>query len=147
MMTGRCSLHLVGRAGEVAFGFASQTAVFGGPVRLRLLIGDFGQESVGLPDLRGAGIQGLLDGQGFLGQFAGLVQTSRLGSQEIGEVAEHLRHVGGPRFFRPPSMALRYQVSAASGFPADSFTIASWFHVCAAPAKSPCCSFNRAASR
>jgi hypothetical protein len=37
------SFHLVGRAGEVAFAFASQPAVFGGPVRLRLLIGSVGQ--------------------------------------------------------------------------------------------------------
>ena len=95
-------LQLLPRAGEVAFGLASEPAVF---PRLRLefrlpaavrresglLVRDLRENVVRLPDLPPHRDRGSSDGQRFLGQLAGLGQPIRLGLQEVGEVAQGSR--------------------------------------------------------
>ena len=159
-MSGRCFCSFCRVPGEVAFGLAGETAVF---PRLRLefrlpaavrresglLVRDLRENGVGLPDLRRAGVKGPLEGQRLLGQLAGLGQPTRLGLQQVGEVVQ----VEGPalsdfRCFRSASIALRYQLSAASGLPASWLTTANWFQVCSRAGEvAVVSSWIRAASR
>jgi len=62
------ALELMAGAGEIAFGFAGEVAVFGGLFRVRFFVPDFSQDVVGRPILCRAGIESLLDGQGFFGE-------------------------------------------------------------------------------
>ena len=92
-------LHLIPRAREVAFGLSGGLAVLAG-LGCKLLsaawvgrrggfaVRDFGEDVVGRPDLRRAGVERLLDGQRLLRQLPRFGQPTGLALQEVGEVAE-----------------------------------------------------------